>query len=218
MKNMYFAVALGLGLTGCVENVPDIQVYNAYVPTVQCTLNLTGPASPGGSLDLSTSSRYLVGLAVRNTLSSQPIVVNDSPITGGGDQSAVYVTDVELNYEVVGTGPSLTSDVYQSHFSLPGNASANSSMILDLLGGNAREALLNYLGSGDSVTVLVRLKLIGKLVDGKRTESNEITYPIQFYRSGFACGAGTFLELTGPCGGPPGQDNYAPTCTDPDDA
>ncbi|GHG64464.1 hypothetical protein [Comamonas sp. JC664] len=218
MKNMYFAVALGLALTGCVDNVPNIQVANAFVPTAQCTVNSTGPASPGGALDLSISSRYLVGIAVRNTLTSREVVVNDGPLTGTGDQSAINITDVELNYEVVGTGPSLTSDVYQSHIVLPGNATTNSSIIVDLLGGNGREGLLSYLGTGDSLTVLVRMRLLGKLVGGGKTESNEITYPIQFYRSGFTCPAGTFLEPTGPCGGPPGQDNYAPTCTDPDDA
>ncbi|AKQ64226.1 putative lipoprotein [Myxococcus hansupus] len=158
-----------------------------------------------------------MGLAVRNTLTSEEVVAGGNPITGG-DQSAIYITDIELNYEVVGTGPSLTSDVYQSHIVLPGNVTTNSSLIVDLLGGNAREALLSYLGTGDSVTVLVRMKLLGKFVSGGKTESNEISYPIQFFRSGFTCPTGTTLLSTGPCGGPGGQDSYAPSCTDPDDA
>ncbi|WAM24806.1 hypothetical protein [Myxococcus sp. NMCA1] len=219
MKNFYLAVPLALAMTGCVDSPPDIQLFNAFIPDAACAVNQSGLASTGGSLDLTTSGRYLAAFQVRNSLSSQEVVVGDAPVTGGGDESSIYVTNVELNYETQGTGPTLTNDVYPNYFNLPANATQSSSVVLDLLGANAREDLAAYFGGGgtNAVGVIVRLKLIGKTINGKSTESNEITYPITFYYSGFTCPVGTQLEANGPCGLPGGQDRFAPECTEPEE-
>ncbi|NOJ78623.1 hypothetical protein HNV28_09735 [Myxococcus xanthus] len=219
MKNFYLAVPLALAMTGCVDSAPDIQLFNAFIPDASCAVNQSGVASPGGSLDLATSGRYLAAFQVRNSLSTQEVVVGEAPVTGGGDESSIYVNNVELNYETQGTGPTLRSDVYPYYFNLPANATQSSSAVLDLLGANASADLAAYFGGGGTapVSVVVRLKLIGKTVNGKSTESNEATYPVTFYNSGFTCPAGTQLEPTGPCGLPGGQDGFPPECTEPEE-
>ncbi|WP_426754240.1 hypothetical protein [Myxococcus sp. Y35] len=215
MKNFYLAVPLALAMSGCVDNPPAIQIFNAYIPDDTCVVNLSGAASGGGSLDLSTSNRYLAGFAVRSGLSTTEIVVNDGPLTGTGDDTAVYVTHVELTYETEGDGPDLESELYPTHFALPSNAAGNSTMVIDLLGGNALETLSSQLAVGSSATFNVRVKLIGKTVTGSKAESNEIAYPITFYASGFTCPPETFLLQTGPCGGTGGQDSFRPECSEP---
>lgn len=219
MKNFYLAVPLALVMTGCVDNPPDIQLFNAFIPNEACAVNQSGLASPGGSLDLATSGRYLAAFQVRNSLSSQEVVVGDAPVTGGGDESSIYVSNVELNYETQGTGPTLRSDVYPYYFNLPANATQSSNAVLDLLGANASADLAAFYGGGGTapVSVVVRLKLIGKTINGKSTESNEATYPVTFYNSGFTCPVGTWLEATGPCGLTGGQDGFPPECTEPED-
>jgi len=217
MKNFYLAVPLALAMTGCVDNPPDIQIFNAYIPDAACAVNTSGAASGGGSLDLSTSSRYLTGLAVRSGVAATEVVVNDGPLTGGADSAAVYVTHVELNYETQGTGPTLEREVYPSHFAIPSGAATNSILVVDLLGGNALQTLSNQLSVGSGVTVNVRVKLIGQTVTGSKAESNEIAYPVTFYASGFTCDEGTFLLQTGPCGGTGGQDSFQPECSEPEE-
>jgi len=216
MKNFYLAVPLALAMTGCVESPPDIQIFNAYIPDATCTVNVSGASSGGGVLDLSTSGRYLAGLAVRSGLTATDVVVNDGPVTGGADSAAVYVTHVELSYDVQGGGPTLGSEVYPSHFSIPSSASANSVLVIDLLGANALQTLSSQVSGGSSVTVNVRVKLTGKTVTGAKAESNEIAYPVTFFASGFTCPTGTFLLRNGPCGGTGGQDAFAPACSEPE--
>lgn len=218
MKKIYLAVPLALAMTGCVDSPPDIQLFNAFIPDAACAVNQSGLASPGGSLDLTTSGRYLAAFQLRNSLSAQEVVVGDAPVTGGGDESAIYVTNVELTYERQGTvGPTLRSDVYPYYFNLPANSMQNSSAVLDLLGANASADLAAFYDGGGTapVEVVVRVRLIGKTINGKSTESNEVTYPITFYRSGFTCPAGTQLQATGPCGLPGGQSGFPPECSEP---
>lgn len=219
MKNFYLAVPLALVMTGCVDSPPDIQLFNAFIPDATCAINASGLASPGGSLDLATSDRYLAAFQVRNSLSAQEVVVGNAPVTGGGDESSIYVNNVELTYDTQGTGPTLRSDVYPYYFNLPANAAQSSSVVLDLLGANARADLAAYYGGGGTapVEVVVRLKLIGKTVNGKSTESNEATYPVIFYSSGFTCPVGTWLEATGPCGLTGGQNGFPPECSEPEE-
>ncbi|WP_141593733.1 hypothetical protein [Myxococcus sp. AB056] len=215
MKNFYLAMPLALALTGCVDSPPDIQIFNAFIPDVTCAVNQSGVASAGGSLDISTSRRYLAAFSIRSTLQPTDITVSEAPVTGGGDAVGIYVTHVELAYDTQGTGPSLTSEVYPSHFSLPSDATANSTLVIDLLGASALETLTNQVAVGSGVTVNVGVKLIGKTVSGAKAESNEIAYPISFYNSGFTCPTGTFLLNNGPCGGTGGQDNFPPACSEP---
>ncbi|WP_163784125.1 hypothetical protein [Myxococcus vastator] len=219
MKNFYLAVPLVLAVSGCVDSPPDIQLFNAFIPDAACAINQSGLASSGGSLDLTTSGRYLAAFQVQSSLSTQEVVVGDAPVTGGGDEASIYVTSVELNYETQGTGPTLTSDVYPYYFNLPANTTQSSSAVLDLLGANASEDLAAYYSGGGTaaVSVVVRVKLSGKTINGKSTESNEVTYPITFYYSGFTCPEGTQLEANGPCGLPGGQDRFAPSCTEPEE-
>ncbi|NOK02020.1 MULTISPECIES: hypothetical protein [Myxococcus] len=217
MKNFYLAVPLALAMSGCVDNPPDIQIFNAFIPDVSCAANVTGPSSGGGSLDISTSPRYLTALTVRSGVSSTEVIVEEGPITGGGDAAAVYVTHVELTYETLGTGPTLDPDIYPSHFAIPSTSSTNSVLVIDLLGANARQALLNQLAVGSGVSLNVRVKLTGKTVTGSKAESNEIAYPVNVFSSGFTCPAGTQLKATGPCGLPGGQDGFPPECTEPEE-
>ncbi|NVJ06983.1 hypothetical protein HUW63_17240 [Myxococcus sp. AM001] len=212
MKNFYLAVPLALVMSGCVDNPPAIQIFNAYIPDDSCVVNQAGAASGGGSLDLATANRYLAGLSLRNGIALTEVEVNDSPVTGEGDATAVYVTHIELTYETQGGGPTLESEVYSTHFAIPSNATSNSTLVIDLLGGNARETLLTQVGPGSSVSFNVRIRLVGETVTGAKAESNEIAYPVTVYHSGFSCPPGTRLEFNGPCGGPGGQDGFPPTC------
>ncbi|ATB49909.1 hypothetical protein [Corallococcus macrosporus] len=212
MKNFYLAVPLALAMSACVDNPPTLQVFNAYIPDESCAVNLSGAASGGGNLDLSTSQRYLAGLAVRSGFTLSEVEVNDSPITGEGDATAVYVTHIELVYETQGEGPSLESEVYPTHFAIPSSATSNSLLIIDLLGASATRTLLTQIGPGSTASYTVRIRLIGKTVTGSDVESNEIAYPVTVYNSNFSCQDGYMLEFNGPCGGPGGQDGYPPTC------
>ncbi|NVJ01191.1 hypothetical protein HV824_24175 [Myxococcus sp. AM009] len=212
MKNFYLAVPLALVMSGCVDNPPAIQIFNAYIPDESCAVNQAGAASGGGSLDLATANRYLAGLSVRSGFTLAEVEVGENPVTGEGDATAVYVTHIELAYEAQGGGPTLESEAYPTHFAIPSSSTSNSMLIIDLLGGNARETLLTQVGSGSSASFNVRVRLTGKTATGAKAESNEIAYPVTVYNSGFTCPEGTILEFNGPCGGPGGQDGYPPTC------
>ncbi|AEI69144.1 hypothetical protein [Corallococcus macrosporus] len=212
MKNFYLAVPLALMMSGCVDNPPALQVFNAYIPDESCAVNQSGAASGGGNLDLSTSQRYLAGFAVRSGFTLSEVEVNGSPVSGEGDATAVYVTHIELTYENQGEGPSLESEVYPTHFAVPSSATSNSLLVIDLLGASATQALVTQVGPGSVASYNIRIRLIGKTVTGSEVESNEIAYPVTVYNSGFSCPAGYMLEFNGPCGGPGGQDGYPPTC------
>ncbi|MFP2960134.1 hypothetical protein ACLEPN_20480 [Myxococcus sp. 1LA] len=212
MKNFYLAVPLALMMSACVDNPPTIQIFNAFIPDDACAVNASSAASGGGSLDLATSNRYLAGLSVRNGYSLSEVEVNDSPITGEGDATSVYITNIELTYETIGSGPTLEGASYTTHFSLPSSATTNSILVIDLLGGEALGVLLAQVGPGSSASFNVRIRLTGKTVTGSAAESNEVVYPVTVYNSGFTCEPGFILERNGPCGGTGGQDGYPPTC------
>ncbi|MBZ4422710.1 hypothetical protein [Myxococcus sp. RHSTA-1-4] len=211
-KNSYLLLALAMA--GCVDNTPGLQLFNAWVPDAECVVDTGGPSIYSGSLDLSTSSRFLMGFSVQSSLVNTPIEVNDRPVSGStGDDNAIYISEIEVEYDEDREGLSLASESYPAYFVVQ-SGSDGTTLVVDLAGPGAIQVLQDSLGVGESVLVNARLKVVGETTNGGSVESNEVNYPIEFYKSGFSCPTGTVIARTGPCGTPGGQNGQA-TCVDP---
>ncbi len=219
MKNSYLALPLALLMAGCAENLPELQIFNSFQPETDCTVDTDKFAVFSGSLDLASGTRYVLGFELRSTVTNTPINVgaDDIPVTGTGDDNAIYLTEVELKYYDAENDSELGdfSDTYPAYFVVPTAADDDGNiLIFDLIGPEGLAGLNALVTGPDPRLIHVRLKVKGKTTSGGGVDSNEIAYPITLFNSGATCTAPQVFSRNGPCGNVGGQNGRA-SCVAP---
>jgi hypothetical protein len=229
MKHALLSALLAVALTGCVENRTDspLRLLGSYVVTQDCALDLATQLGQG-SLDLAGARqlgdsaalnvRYLSLFDVRNEMKSNPVREGDNELASATRNTAT-LNRLKLSYQSTPNVVIRPEEIAVS-FTLPATGGAGGAptagMILNLVGPNAAQALLDNVVAGDTLALTVTAELSGTLYSGGTIESNVRSYTIQVYDTGRVCRPGTELELNGPCGTLGGQDNYPVNCIVPD--
>ncbi|RYZ40155.1 MAG: hypothetical protein EOO71_17280 [Myxococcaceae bacterium] len=218
MKPLFVAASLALGLCGCSESPPVVQITSSTVPTLECSLDDAGPARAAGSLNLFYGQSYVLGLLVTSNYVNTPLEVNGAPLDpapGTGGQGTALVETVELSYA---TTPNVRIPDQTVKYTASLNpVSEGNQLVVNLLTQDAAEALRDGVpAGGDPVEVTVTIKLTGKYVAGSGSfESNEYVYSFRAFsqdRGIAACAPGTPPTPVAPCGSSGGQDGNYPTC------
>ncbi len=211
MKPIHLAVLLAFGAGACVDTPSAVQIFQATPPDASCSVSTSSAGLLRGSLDLSLSQGYLMGFVVRSSLTDTPVVVGDSPLSGE-DTDAVYLDEMEVSYDTNRSGVNLDDATVPIYNAIQGGEEGT--LLLNLITSDALEDLDTATESGE-VEVLVTLRLHGKTATGSEVETNEISYPIVVYKSGFACPSPQVPEeATEPCD-PRGQNGNVPACVAP---
>ncbi|MEN9798608.1 MAG: hypothetical protein RL653_2304 [Pseudomonadota bacterium] len=229
MKHALLPALLALAFTGCIENRTDspLRMLGSYVVTPDCALDLTTQLGQG-SLDLAGARqlgdaaplnvRYLALFDVRNEMNATPVRQGDTELASAARNTAT-LTKMKLSYKTTPNVVIRPEEIAVS-FTLPATGGAGgqptSGMILNLVGPNAAQALLDNVVAGDTLAMTVTAELSGRLYSGGTIDSNIRSYTIQVYDTGRVCRSGTELELNGPCGTIGGQDAYPVNCIVPD--
>ncbi|MCY1035632.1 hypothetical protein OV207_29600 [Corallococcus sp. BB11-1] len=218
MKPLFVAASLALGLCGCAESPPVVQILSGKVPTDTCELEDDAPSRASGSLNLAYSQNYVLGLYVNSSYSNTPLDVNGvpldpSPTTGG--QGTAIVEAVELSYDTTPNARIPDQTIAYTASLNPG--SEQNELVLSLLSQEAAEALLDAVApGGETVEVAVTIKLTGRFVAGSgKFESNEYVYTFRAFNQDLGipvCAPGTSSDRVAPCGSSGGQDGAYPTC------
>jgi hypothetical protein len=210
MKRLLVLTTLVASATGCVPDQGDAPVRFLAARALEsgasgCTL---AEAQLGqGSLDVSGGDTYLLGLNVETNTSQRPIIINSETFSGPG-LSDFNLREAVLTYQSEPSLP-LPSEERIPLYGVfrPGSGGDNSFALLHALGPQAIEVLRSSVPVGGSVTVLSTLKAVGKFSGGAAVETNEITFPIVVYNSGFnpetfSCplAGQTPVGYEGPCG------------------
>ncbi|RKH16840.1 hypothetical protein D7Y13_10715 [Corallococcus praedator] len=218
MKPLFVAASLALGLCGCSESPPVIQILSSQVPSAECSLDDDSASRAAGSLNLAYGQSYVLGLFVNSSYTNTPLEVNGAPLdpepTTGGQGTAIVET-VELSYE---TTPNVRIPDQTINYTASLNpGSEQNRLVLSLLTQESAEALLDAVSpGGEPVQVTVTIKLTGRYAAGSGSfESNDYVYTFRAFNQDQgipACAPGTVAEPVAPCGSSGGQDGNYPTC------
>ncbi len=164
-----------------------------------------------GFVDLAGTTRYVGWLELISQFEVLQRQTTEDPVEVPNANDAI-VDRVHLSYRTEGDGaPSLSEEQYPLHFVVaPASGSSENLLGTDFLGPAAQTAL-EAVAPGSSFTVYTTISVSGRLRSGRAFESAEITFPISVIRSA-GCPAGQVPGLTGPCGGPGGQDSFRLVC------
>ncbi|MCY1042556.1 hypothetical protein OV208_14625 [Corallococcus sp. bb12-1] len=218
MKPLFVAASLALGLCGCSESPPVVQILSVKVPTAECSLENSAVGSAGGSLNLAYGQSYLLGLFVNSSYVNTPLEVNDIPLDpepGTGGQATTIVENVELSYETTPSFRIPDQTIKYTGSLNPG--SEQNRLLINLLTRESAEALLDNVPPGsEPVQVTVTVKLTGKFASGSGSfESNEYVYTFDAFNATRpipVCGPDEVPDAVAPCNSTGGQDGNYPSC------
>lgn len=207
MKPIYLVALLALGSVSCVDDLPKLQILSSSPPEPNCTIP-TGRQLLSGSLNLALAGNYRLGLAVSANVRDTPISVGGEDLTDP-DRNAIYVTELDLSYRTVPdlNIPSATVPVYGSF-----RGAGDGTMLLSLFTADALDALDAATTGTNVVDALVTLKVRGKMVDGSKMETNEISYAVQVVTRPYSCPAGKNIEPPNEACDQRGQNGVLPAC------
>lgn len=208
MKRLLFLATLTSLAAGCSSPETGVRLLNAHPFNDQCTIDETIAISRG-SIDLGATTAYNLAFDVQNDLTATETSVGGEVVQPSA-QNNFFVEQIVYNYT---SNPPLTfnQEITNAHFVVePG--SDDSWMSINLLAPEALTTLLSNVNSGD-YDLLVTIKLKGRSAGGKKSESNEVSFPVRVYKRFNGCPANDRIAPTGPCGNA-GQDSAAGCCTD----
>ncbi len=202
MKRLLFIATLAASASACVEGTNPVQLLDAR-PLDPKTCDRGDLAILRGSLNYNVNTHY------RTTFSLF------SPLTSGTGETGTgfYAEEIDYKYEAKKVSTTFTAESLPVYFVVNAGAQPTDSYFtVDLIGDEARKKLDAVVPAApDSMTLLVTLKIKGKLASGKAAESNEVTFPIELTR-GASCPSG---QTPGPIAETPcypGQDGVPFTC------
>jgi hypothetical protein len=202
MKRLLFIATLAASASACVEGNNPVQILDAR-PLAPETCARGELSIIRGSLNFNINTHYQTTFSLF------------SPLVAGTGTSGTgfYAEEIDLSYEAKGVSTTFKDEALPVFFVVNAGAQSNDSYFTaDLIGDEARKKLESVVPSEpDSMTLLVTLRLKGKLASGKSAETNEVTFPIQITR-GASCASGQTPGPTAeqPCF--PGQDGVPFTC------
>lgn len=202
MKRLLFIAALAASASACVEGNNPVQILEAR-PLDPKTCDRGTLAILRGTLNYNINTHYQTTFSLFSPLSE------GDGTTGTG----FYAEEVDYKYEAKGVSTSFKDESLPVYFVVNAGAQATDSYFtVDLIGDEARKKLDSVVPEDpDQMTLLVSIRLKGKLASGKAAETNEITFPIQISR-GVSCPSGQTPgpDTESPCF--PGQDGVPFTC------
>ena len=218
MKRYLLASVLAFSAVGCVE--PEQEILISFARPLE-TDETTGACTPsedfqtgGGSLDISGSGSYLLGFDLTSKLERVSETVGGREVANAS-RNDITITEEVLSY-VSTPNLSLEDETVSTRFLLTSGENDEAYNISDLIGPKAEVVLREKVLPGSPVELKVTLKYQGTIASGGAAESNEITFPISVFSTGFtACTAPAVLIRNGPCGRSGGQDGTSPTCVAP---
>jgi len=176
---------------GCAEDIPEIRIVANQPLSDQClpSASQTNEFIARGVLDLFITDQYVISPLVTNTM-----VPSESVIFGGGAGGAGGLTGTRWEANTVTltravaefSGPeNLGVPLPRSlNLTITGSADPGATVALSLQVVTANVA--NLLRSsvllaspGQSITILVKLKMFGETTAGNEVDSNEFVYPIE---------------------------------------
>jgi hypothetical protein len=201
MKRLLLIAILAASTSACVEGNNPVQLLDA-VPLDPKTCDRANVSITRGRLNFNVNTSYIMTFTLFSPLEAQEG-------TGGND---FYGEEIVLNYESLNPKVDFKEEIRPVYFLV--EAGADDGFIsMDLIGTEARKRLEGVVPSSpDAMTLLVYMKIKGKLASGNAAETNEVRYPIEITRAG-SCPAGQEPATTAenPCGFP-GQDGNPITC------
>jgi hypothetical protein len=203
MKRLLFIAALAASASACVEGNAPVQLLEAR-PLDSKSCERGDLAILRGSLNYSVNTHYHITFSLFS-----PLVAGDDSTSGTG----FYAEEVDYKYEAKGVSTTFKEESLPVYFVVNAGAQATDSYFsVDLIGDEARKKLDSVVPSApDTMTLLVTVKLKGKLASGKAAESNEATFPIEITRGDNTCASGTPIPVADtPCF--PGQDGVPYAC------
>jgi hypothetical protein len=202
MKNLVLVASLSAAAAGCTESLSPLQVGAARPLDNTCSAD-TGSQRYAGSLDIALNAPYVIAFDVSSDLSTDDVTVGGDTVVSGTRNDFV-VKEISFTYTSEPAGTFVPERI-PAHAVI--RAGDDEVMNISLIGPKAYATVANLLGAHESVTLMATFRLRGRLAGGQDAETNEVSYPITVYNSGFvACPAGTVLQNTGPCENRPGQD------------
>jgi hypothetical protein len=212
MKRLMFYAALALVLTGCSVDETGVRLLNAHGYDATCEIDAELVQSRG-SLDISATTTYNLAFDVESDLTQDETTVGGT-VLQPQNQNNFFVKEGVYSYT---SNPDLSfnEERANAHYVASAGATEGGYITLNLIQPQAREQLLSSLAVGEELQLLVTVHLEGELGSGKKVKTNEVTFPIQVYNSGFSGCPGSTVAPTGaPCGNV-GQDSGAGCCSNP---
>ncbi|QSQ13535.1 hypothetical protein [Myxococcus landrumensis] len=207
MKPIYLIALLALGSVSCVDDYPKLQILQSTPPEPDCSIP-DNRQLLSGSLNLALAGNYTMGLIITSNVVETPVAVGE-PVTDP-DGNAIYVTELDLSYRTDPelNIPSATLPIYGSF-----RAAGDGAMLLNIFTSDALQALRAATGGPNVVDALVTLKVRGKMLDGTKVETNEVTYSVLVGNVPFTCPAGKSVESPTQACDQRGQNGVLPACT-----
>ncbi|WP_342375743.1 hypothetical protein NVS55_31240 [Myxococcus stipitatus] len=207
MKPIYLIALLALSSVSCVDDYPKLQILQSSPPEPSCTVP-DDRQLLNGSLNLALASNYRLGLIMTSNVRTATIAVGGEPLTDP-DGNAIYVTELDLSYRTQPelNIPSATVPIYGSF-----RGEGNGVMLLSLFTTDALQALHTATQGANIVDALVTLKVRGKMLDGTKMETNEITYSVQVGNVPFSCPPDKTVEPPTEACDQRGQNGVLPAC------
>ncbi|MFL5349444.1 MAG: hypothetical protein ACJ8AT_31985 [Hyalangium sp.] len=178
MKRLLFIATLAASASACVNGNNPVQLLDAR-PVDSKTCERSEKAILRGSLNYNVNTHYITTFSVFSPLTEN---------TTSGSGTGFYGEEVDLSYTAKKVTTTFTDESLPILYVVPAGAQPGDSFFtVDLIGDEARKKLEAVVPSEpDSMTLLVTIKLKGKLASGKAAETNEVTFPIEITR-GASC-------------------------------
>lgn len=211
MKARFIGAGIALAVAAgaaCVVDDSPLQLGNFRRMTQECTV-VTEWVAGGGSLDVASTSSYLIGIQMSSQTGAVP-QPSSEPGTEVINPAPNEIIVDTLEFEYASAGATVGSETQAIHFVVsPG--SVDNLLVADLFAGPAGFATIASATSGTTVEVGVRA--LGKTRSGIAVQTNQAVFPVTVYNSGFpGCAPPSVQARTGPCGNVGGQDGTGVGC------
>ncbi len=209
MKRVMMMAALLVASVSCVSGGGDsaIRLLHARVLKSEgsgCTIGEF--VISGGELDVSGGRSYVLGLNIESNAVDPSLIVGGENF-GSSGLNDVVLREIVLTYEAQPALSLLSEERIPIYRLLRAGTTDESSLLINAIGPLALQQIQDSVVPGQSVTLSVTIKARGELGNKAQVESNEMTFPIVLFNSGYRvpedsiCPEGTTLsDVVHPCG------------------
>lgn len=189
------SAALMLGVAGlfagCAEDIPEIRIVANQPLNEEClpSASQTGQFIARGVLDLFIADQYVISPLVTNTMVPNDTIVFGGGAGGGGgltgtiwEANTVTLTRAVAEFsgpENLGVPLPRSLPLTITGSAAPGGSVALSLQVVTSNVANLLRSSALLATPGQSITILVRLKMFGETTAGNQVDSNEFVYPIE---------------------------------------
>jgi hypothetical protein len=219
LRSLLAGAAVALVAVGCVPNDSPIRLLGArpLLPSDTGECKAAEIQLLSGSLDVSATNAYVIQFDVQSDLQQISTTVGGETVAGPG-RNDFFANEIVYSYA---STPSFAfeQEAKPVHFVVPAGAGSDKSfVILNLIAPKAAQQLTTWVPTGAGIppdqpyNLNVTIQARGNLQSGQAITTNQVTYPIRVFNTGFAGCPGGAQARTGPCGSVGGQDGSAVYC------